>query len=68
MIRAQLSTHEQALLTLNSLSILGKSWEVHDLIAEYNLIKNIPKGFFDDDSIKVMFPNVKFEYEDNNDE
>lgn len=48
-LRAQLSTDEQILFLLNSLSDLGKAWEYDSnlsenqkLITKYNLIKNIP--------------------------
>ena len=59
LIRAQLSNYEQALLFFNSLSQLGRKWEMDavvndsceyynradfELITKYNLIKNIPLG------------------------
>lgn len=46
-IRAQLSTHEQALLLINSLSPIGRNWWEKKLIEEYRLVKNIPQDFFD---------------------
>ena len=46
-IRAQLSTHEQALLLINSLTPLGHNWWEQDLIVKYRLVKNIPREFFD---------------------
>jgi hypothetical protein len=46
-IRAQLSTHEQALLLLNSLTPMGGAWWNKNLIDRYSLVHNIPKEFFD---------------------
>jgi hypothetical protein len=52
-MRAQLSTHEQALLLINSRTPIGRKWwdkargKEQTLIAEYRLVKNIPSGFFD---------------------
>lgn len=46
-IRAQLSTHEQALLLLNSLTPMGGAWWNKKLIDRYFLVHNIPKEFFD---------------------
>jgi hypothetical protein len=46
-IRAQLSTHEQALLLINSLTPIGRNWWEKELIVEYKLVKNIPEDFFD---------------------
>lgn len=68
-LRAQLSTQEQILFCFNSLSDLGKIWELDPstipnkkLITKYNLITNIPIGiflsYFD---IKHYYPNVTFE-------
>lgn len=55
LLRAQISTFEQKLIFLNSISALGRSWELEkfgensqiiniddQLITKYNLIKNIP--------------------------
>jgi hypothetical protein len=44
--RAQLRTHEQALLYLNSLSILGQEWWTEGYIKDYGMIKNLPELFF----------------------
>lgn len=68
-LRAQLSTHEQALLFFNSLSDLGKPWEHHEkikgpndmLITKYNLIKNIPEGFIRGIEIRKYYPDVFYE-------
>jgi hypothetical protein len=46
-IRAQLSTHEQALFLLNSLTPIGKVWWDEKIIVRYGLVKNIPKAFFE---------------------
>lgn len=58
-LRAQLSNYEQAVLFFNSLSQVGRNWEMNavpnkschclksydfELITKYNLIKNIPLG------------------------
>jgi hypothetical protein len=68
-LRAQLSTHEQAILFFNVLSELGEDWELNPendnkLVSDYNLIKNIPKGFTFTIDAKAHFPKVKFEYEE----
>ena len=46
-IRAQLSTHEQALLLVNSLTPIGRNWWTKNLIVNYRLVQNIPREFFD---------------------
>jgi hypothetical protein len=46
-IRAQLSTHEQALLLINSLSPIGQNWWMKNLIENTRLVQNIPREFFD---------------------
>ncbi|MGE8182253.1 MULTISPECIES: putative phage abortive infection protein [Pseudomonas fluorescens group] len=46
-IRAQLSTHEQALLLINSLSPIGEKWITNYYLETYKLVKNIPFNFFD---------------------
>lgn len=46
-IRAQLSTHEQALLLVNSLTPIGKNWWTNGLITDYRIVQNIPREFFD---------------------
>lgn len=65
-IRAQLTTHEQALLLLNSYSPIGSSWWDEHYITKYKLVKNIPKDFFDDNEeleITNDFPKDYFEWE-----
>jgi hypothetical protein len=49
-IRAQLSTHEQALLLINSLTPIGRNWWEMKLIEEYKLVTNIPRDFFNKDT------------------
>ena len=46
-IRAQLSTHEQALLLLNSLTPIGAAWWNLNLIDGHKLVHNIPEFFFE---------------------
>lgn len=73
LIRAQLTNHEQALLSLNSISDLGMPWNKNKdtngegLIHVYRLIKNIPEDFFDPETefdIKALFPKMVFEHEE----
>jgi hypothetical protein len=49
-IRAQLSTHEQALLLINSLSPIGRDWWEKGYILRYRMVQNLPKFFFDSQS------------------
>lgn len=75
-LRAQLSTIEQYLLFFNSLSFMGRAWELDDLcrrninkdnwlITKYNLIKNLPNiGLFNNNSISDFYPGVNFEFEE----
>lgn len=67
-LRAQLSTYEQALLLINSISTLGMKWEYqadslgdNKLITRYNLIKNLPGESFYDIKFKDYYPNVDYE-------
>jgi putative phage abortive infection protein len=46
-VRAQLSTHEQGLLLLDSLTPVGHRWWDEGLITKYRLVKNLPPNFFD---------------------
>jgi Putative phage abortive infection protein len=66
-LRAQLSTHEQAIFFFNSLSPLGAPWELNTnakikLITKYNFIKNLPMGFTLDVDAKKYFPKIDFEF------
>lgn len=66
-IRAQLSTHEQALLLINSLTPIGRNWWANGLIKTYGLVKNIPRDFFDpttDFDIGGLFDRGYFEWEE----
>jgi hypothetical protein len=74
-LRAQLSTHEQALLFFNSLSEMGMPWERkaglsddQKLITKYNLIKNIPTGFITAINVRTYYPNVYYEGEKESDQ
>ncbi|MBE3144904.1 MAG: putative phage abortive infection protein [Planctomycetes bacterium] len=67
--RAQLTNHEQALLFYDSLSELGRAWELlppnenlkQELITTYNLIKNLPPGFAHGIDIAKYYPKVEYE-------
>jgi hypothetical protein len=71
-IRTEMTTHEQAALALNALSVLGKKWLDEGLIGEFQIIKNVPEDYFDWKSgahdfkidMKSWFPNIVFEYND----
>lgn len=75
-LRAQLSTHEQMLLFLNSLASMGRIWEINfeqlsdlndyspddfKLITKYNLIKNIPGEEIFGIPFKMFYPYVEYE-------
>jgi hypothetical protein len=65
-LRTKLSNYEQALLTLNVISHLGRPWEEKGLIRRYMPIKNVPRDFFSFDDrfiLKNRFCCVKFEWE-----
>jgi hypothetical protein len=72
MYRAQLSTYEQALLLVNSISSIGMKWEYAPelsndkksysrLITKYNLIKNLPGQHLFGIRYKTYYPNVAYE-------
>ncbi len=66
-IRAQLSTHEQAMLLINSLTPLGRNWWKNNLIVKYKLVKNLPLQFFDELTeidTRTLFPRNYFEWEE----
>lgn len=78
-LRAQLSTYEQALLFINSVSSLGMKWEFtpeidllktneerknSKLITRYNLIKNLPGYHLSGLRYKTYYPHVKYEIEE----
>ena len=73
LLRTQLSNHEQELFFLNSISILGRDWELNHIVSEtkieennrfitkYDLIKNISKAIREKYFIESFYPNVEFE-------
>lgn len=68
--RSLFSNHEQLIILLNSISILGRDWELNHisdknkgLITKYDLIKNIPKAYRIKYQIDEFYPNVEFEEE-----
>jgi gas vesicle protein len=71
-LRAQLGTHEQALLLYNAISPIGEPWELAEtitkenekLITKYNLLKNIPLGFTKNITPKDYFPNIFYEIDE----
>ncbi len=66
-IRAQLPTHEQALLLVNSLTAVGQNWWRKGLIVNYRLVQNIPRGFFDSAielDTSALFAPGYFEWEE----
>lgn len=68
-IRAQLTTHEQALLYINCLTPIGNIWWEKGLLCRYRFVQNIPFEFFDSkielDFVKDFPPNY-FEWQENN--
>ena len=67
-IRAQLSTHEQAFLLINSLTPGGEAWWRKEFIVTYGLVKNLPRYFFNssvefDPCGLKEFPAGYFEWE-----
>ncbi|XDD45340.1 putative phage abortive infection protein [Leptospira sp. WS39.C2] len=63
-LRAQLTNHEQALLLINSLGIIGKEWKYKNYLVKYQLVKNIPKGFFQSFDHELYFSGIRWEYLD----
>jgi hypothetical protein len=65
-MRAQLSTHEQLLLLINSFTSLGWRWWQDNLIIEYGMVKNLPKGMMESicpQQVSEIFPKGYFEWE-----
>lgn len=77
LLRAQLSNYEQAILFFNSLSQVGRRWEMDaivnpnckgyliedfELITKYNLIKNIPVGALLKMEPSSFYSQVEYEY------
>ncbi len=74
LIRSQLSNHEQIFFFINSISSLGRDWELNiivnnmadeneRLITKYDLIKNIPKAERDRLKVNEFYPFVEYEDE-----
>lgn len=72
MYRAQLSTYEQALLFVNSISSIGMKWEFtpegsgsdenpSKLITKFHLIKNLPGEHLFGIRYKTYYPGVNYE-------
>lgn len=64
-IRSQLTNHEQALLLINSLSPVGKSWWEKNLMIEYKMVQNLPIDFFDkatEFDVSTKFADDYFEH------
>lgn len=78
-LRGQLSTYEQIVFFLNSLSTLGRVWEIEkryqaddaieynrQLITKYNLIKNIPYDeIVSGIKLTAFYPHITYEAFDN---
>lgn len=68
--RSLFSNHEQLILFINSISILGRAWELKNqdenkrLITKYDLIRNIPKAYRIKYDITLFYPQVEFEEEE----
>lgn len=72
-LRGQLSAYEQSLLFINSLSVLGRVWELEwnnnellevnkQLITKYNLIKNILSDKVNSKiTISEFYPDIEYE-------
>ena len=66
-LRAQLSTHEQALLLVNSLTPIGENWWKKGLIIRYGMVKNLPHHFMRpvlDVQALGLFEKYYFEWEE----
>ena len=66
-IRSLFSNHEQIILFLNSISILGRDWELNyadkKFISKYSLIKNIPKGYRKQYQVAEFYDGIIYENE-----
>jgi hypothetical protein len=66
-IRAQLTTHEQALLLINSLTPIGGEWWIKGFILNYRMAQNLPRDFFEpltELDLSTLFPPNYFEWEE----
>lgn len=61
LVRAQLTTHEQAVLALHAASVDGP-WRSQSYLQDFHLIKNIPMGFLTDEEfpVRTVFPKVGY--------
>ncbi len=61
LVRAQLTTHEQAVLALHAASVDGE-WRSEPYLQDFHLIQNIPLGFLTDEEFPVreVFPRVAY--------
>lgn len=69
MIRTQLSNTEQMIIMANSLSDMGKEWEMFKknsddtpFITRYNFIKNIPEKEVFGFNYRIVYPDVNYEF------
>lgn len=64
-IRSLFSNHEQIILFLNSVSVLGRDWELNyddkKFISKYSLIKNIPKGYRKEYEVDKFYSSITYE-------
>lgn len=77
MLRSQLSTYEQALILVNSISSLGMAWEYlpkaelqvensyskGKIISTYNVITNLPGEHLNEIKYRNFYPQVKYEFD-----
>lgn len=68
LLRAQISTYEQILLFINSLSSLGMKWQLvtdtdkkNNFIEDYQIIKNVPGIQLYDIKYRNFYPKVAYE-------
>lgn len=72
LLRGQMSNYEQVVFFLNSLSNLGRVWELapdyehndqkhYDLVTHYKLIKNVPAPLLFEIDIKHFYPDIVYE-------
>mgnify|MGYP003665927122 CR=1 FL=1 len=75
LLRGQLSTYEQAILFINSITTLGMRWELLSeigpesegrsaLITTYQLVKNVPKLQIPTLNMALYYPDIKFEFDE----
>lgn len=66
-LRAQFGNYELAIFFFNSITAVGKNWELNQrkfynrLITRYNLIKNMPAILVKGIDIKKIYPEVEYE-------